>query len=681
MQITAISLQDFDIQLKESGWNPPIKSNSFHLIKKIGLDGSINLFADIAPKLNSDNFIVDNNNVPVSMTEDDVVYYVIYDMDTKTYHPVIGDPYDEYEILPDTIRYGDVKVKFPTMGWVNVYQVSTHGGKCPTGEFTINGEGRYRSLTVIADTKLILDDELTVSDTVMSVHGEFEMESGSVLTLTNNATLIIYSDGIFDVPDDITVNIDDSSKIEIYGTVNISQSHMGNIDKPNVYIDTSGVLNVTDIPTDGREYSLTDYESDLRDDVINVYNQSQHHSGIADIGYTWAGGNPTTKSQIIDMEVLYGTAVLGDYKLSVLGTQETMVSNRQFVRRLIIYRNTELYITESFQDGKYYNPELYLGTTIGNTGVPGMCICYGSMIVDGINCKITIDRHAYLHIGEFGSVTLSNGARMISANNGNSVALRIDGVLTIDTLDQLVGFDPEHIEFGENGKLVILNPSTDVRTLLWTTPNGIKNTELYRLFVDDDEYDDDKHELAHSRLRHVEYHINANNGIGVDQAFENYAVYMTQWYNGMRLERAIHEGLIVWHAGGFIELYNEVDPNINTDCTLYDASKFFKHYGVTKNAILQDVANRFKYAGAEDIVFRFYESDTVYKDAKMTLDAVTMMSTSHLPTGENMYNVNTDNNGTMFLRNRVTTISADTIIQNDSVHHALVPGDNVITIE
>ena len=63
----------------------------------------------------------------------------------------------------------------------------------------------------------------------------------------------------------------------------------------------------------------------------------------------------------------------------------------------------------------------------------------------------------------------------------------------------------------------------------------------------------------------------------------------------------------------------------------------------------------------------------------MTLDDVNMLSTAHIPSGDN-YNVTTDNSGTMFLRNRVPTVTVDTIIQDDSDKVMLVQGDNTITV-
>lgn len=683
MQITASSLQDFDEKLSASQWNPPAKSNSFHTIQNINVIGSINLYTDTIPKINSKNLLVNDKNELVYVGEGDNRYYGYYNADDDMYYKAYIDNTGKITITSDILSYPNNKdLIFINVGLVNVYGLLTHSGTIHTGVFTINGNGKYRSLIVIADTELVLDNSVTISDTEISIHGRLNIQSGSSLVIENNSRVIIYSDAILDVPNDVDIFIEDGSMLEIYGTVNISQDYMGLImNNPKIYIDTAAVLNVTDIPYSDREYSLTDYESDLRETRINIYNQGQHHSGIADIGYRWKAGTPANKSQVIDMEVLWGEAILGDYKLSVLGTQQTEMENRQFISRLIIYNNTILNISESFQDGIYYEPELYLGVTIGNTKSAGMCINYGSIIVDGSNSKITIDRKAYLYIGESGSVSLTNGAKILSANNEKSIVLQIDGTLTIDSLDQLQGFEPDNIAFGTNGKLIILNPASETRNLLWTTPNGIKQSELYRLFVSDTEtYDEEKHELVYSRLRHIEYHINANSGIGLDTKYDNYSVQMNRWYNGMRLERAIKEGLIIWHSGAFIEFYHSVDPNINIQCNLYDAANFFKHYGSNKEEYLQDVVNHFVYAGAGNIVFRFYGTNNRYAEVVMNLEGIHITSASHIP-GEDDYNITVDNSGMIFLRNRVGSISTDTIVQGDSIHHALSQGNNTITIK
>lgn len=689
MNIRSNNLQDFDSELIKSGWIPPVKSNSFHTLPRdiVGFSGEINLYTDQRPRLRKEpsmhNFIIDDNGVITSYGG----YYGFYnDTDRKYYKAIYDASVSKIVVTDEELDYPGDPI-FTVCAYDIAYDIFTNRGIVPTGNFTINSDTKYRSLTVIADTELHVNGLLWLLNTDTIVHGVLQLENQSTLSIMNNSVLRLYSDSIMVIPYSSSINIQDGSKIEIYGSVDISQNNMDEfISNPNIYIDTAAVLNVTDIPYTGREFSLTDYESALRKTIINVYSQGKHSSGIADIGYTWKGGNPINHSQILDMEILWGDAILGDYKLSVLGTQETEIPDRQFIQRLLIARGTTLHIQEEFEVDEdtvytYINPELYLGITIGNTDKAGVCICDGNIYASGNNCKIIIDRRSYLHITQYGSVTLTNGAKMISANNGNTVVLRIDGVLTIDTLDQLQGFDPDNIVFGDEGKLIILNPDTGIRKLLWTTPNGIIDSELYRLFVyDAHSYDPLKKELAYSRLRHIEYHISNNNGIGIDEYYNNYSVDMTQWYNGMRLERAIKEGLIVWHAGAFIESYHWVDPKISIESTLYTTANFFKHYGSTKEEMLQDVVNHFKYAGAGDITFRFYDNDVIFKDIVLTLDDVHMSSTAHSVIADE-YTLTVDNDGMLFLRNKVPTLTVENIVKNDSKHQIITPGENVFTIE
>jgi len=551
---------------------------------------------------------------------------------------------------------------------VNNYTLFTHYGNMKTGSFTVGDVSgvNYKSMTIIENTSCIVDTSLTVSNTEFAVHGSLELISGSKLILNRNATLILYSDSTLIIPDNVQIVIESGSQIKIYGMIDISIANMNSItSNDRIFVDTAAVINVTDIPYTAREYSLTDYAADLRDKDIGPYTQGEHTSDLSNIGYEWVSGDVLNKSHVIDMEVLWGESVLGDYKLSVLGTQNTEISNRQIIRSLTVSRNTVLNIVESFNGDTYIDPELYIGIVIGNTNECGSCICNGSIIVDGKNSKITIDRKGVLYIGEFGSVTLQNGASMISAYNETTVVLSIAGTLTVDTIDQLKGFKPENIVFSGNGKLVILNPDTGIPKVLWTTPNGIKHSELYRLFGD--------------RLDHVEYHISKNNGIGIDEYFENYSVYMKDWYNGSRIEYAIQQGWIVWHDGAFIELYNAVDNSVSTDNTLYDAAKYFKHFNSDPKAMLQEVVNNLKYAGAGDILFRFVMSNSIYKEILMPLKSVTMNSIGNTPQS-NSYTLNVDDSGDLFMKNKIADVSSNTIIQEDSVHTVLTPGNNTITL-
>jgi hypothetical protein len=295
-------------------------------------------------------------------------------------------------------------------------------------------------------------------------------------------------------------------------------------------------------------------------------------------------------------------------------------------------------------------PELYLGVMIGNNKTPGTCTIYGNVICDGINSMITVDRRASLRIEEGGELYLKNGAIMRSTYNENKSVLFINGTLIIEDIAQIKTFEKENIVFGPNGKVVILNPDTGEKRLLFSTPNGILNSDLYRIFID--------------TIDHIEYHVQNNTGIAIDQYYEFYARDMVNWFGNRRFEKAIKDGILIWHAGGFIELHNKIISWANTNSTLLHASRIFKTFGSYDKDKLQDAVNRLNYAGCGDILFRFIEGDKV-KEILLSLEAIHMKNMFNDPS-ISKYVLYTDNEGLLFLKNNVDTLAVSELISKDS---------------
>lgn len=520
-----------------------------------------------------------------------------------------------------------------------------------SGDIT-NNDFPYDNFAVITDTTLIIDGTMTISKGTLEVHGKVELLAGAKLIIKDKGQVIFYSDSEFDINNDSTIEVAPESNINIYGDINV---HLSKVDSIlNVYgitIDSSAVMNVTGINLLNRQYSLTDYEFDLRNTIINTHTQGETNYKEGRIGYTWTGGSPSDGSQIVRMILLWGEAILGDFKFSVLGMPERSIPDLQMVSELLIKKNTTLHITEYYHDSRYIRPDLYLGIVIGNNKSPAVCIVEGSIIADGVNSSITIDRGARLYIRPGATVQLKNDAIMRSTyNDMDEPVLFIDGTLIIDDIKQINTFYKGNIVFGESGKVVILNPDTGIKRVLFSTPNGIEQSNLYRLFKD--------------RIEHVEFHIQNNTGIGVDENFEFYARDFTQWYGGRRIEKAIHDGLLVWHDGGFIEVYSTITPWVNENCNLLHASRLFKSFASYDNERLQEVVNRLKYAGAGNILFRFINLGKI-GEVLMTLDGITMKNVLGHSTRDT-YLLNTDNDGELFLQNNLSNTSVENLVNNES---------------
>lgn len=537
------------------------------------------------------------------------------------------------------------------------FDLFTDNGQVYTGagNFRISGDindinNPYDNLIVIEETKLSVNNILTISKGKLEVYGSLELLENSRLIITDGAQVILYPNSIFNIKDKIHITIESGGSLVIYGQIDV---HIGSVQNllniSGVTIDSAAVMNVDGLESLGkRPFSLTDYYTELSNRVINVHTQGEKNFTEGRIGYTWTGGSPNNGSQLIRMSTLWGESILGDFKLSVLGHPNEDIANLQMISDLHIQKNSILYITDNYKDCTYIRPELYLGIVIGNNKTPGKCVVDGSIIVDGHNSLITLDRGGSIHINENGTVYLKNDAILRSAYNDNVEVLFIDGTLIIETIDQISSLNKENIVFGDNGKVIILNPDTGEKKLLWTTPNGIEDTDLYRLFKE--------------TIDHVEYHISKNNGIGIDKYYEFYARDMTNWYGGRRIEKAIHDGILVWHDDAFIELYHDIIPWVNIDCNLLHASRIFKTFGSYDEDKLQDAVDRLKYAGCGNILFRFIDGDK-FSEVTLILDSIKMQNVLNHPLS-NMYVLTTDNDGQLFLKNRVGTTIAKNIINN-----------------
>lgn len=550
------------------------------------------------------------------------------------------------------------------------FDISTNSGQIYTGigNYIISrnvNTSPYNKLTVIANTKLSVNSMLTVDNGELEIHGDIELMEHSHFIIKNNSIVTLYIDSAFVINNNTEIIVENGSSLIIYGRID---AHISTVDSilnvKGITIDSAAVMNISGMDLLGeRPFSLTDYDTFLRNKIINVYTQGEKNFSYGRIGYTWTGGNPSDHSQIIRMSVLWGEAILGDFKLSILGIPSKIIPNLQMTSELHIYKNTTLYIKENYQDKRYMRPELYLGIVIGNNDTPAKCIVDGTIICEGNNSTITIDRGSSMYINEGGKLYLKDNAIMRSTYNDNNPVLFINGELIIDTIEQINSFNRDNIIIGDKGKVTILNPDTGEKKLLWTTPDGIETTDLYRLFK--------------NRINHIEYHISNNNGIGIDRYYEFYAREMTNWYGGMRIEKAIHEGLIVWHDGGFIELYHDIIPWVNKDCTLLHASHIFKTFGSYDKDKLQDAVDRLRYAGCGNILFRFIDGEYI-KEVTLVLEDINMINIVKDHTND-MYILTTDNDGKLFIKNNVSNTTVSNIINKNSLSLDII--DNKINFQ
>lgn len=516
-----------------------------------------------------------------------------------------------------------------------------------SGNFLIAGDNHniekpYRNFTVISNTKCIVDNMITVESGLFEVFGELELDSYSTLVIRNNGNVILYPESIFTIRNDCKILIEEGSSLTIYGTINIHIDSIDNLMKTNgILVDSSVIMNVDGMDALGkRDYSLTDYDSYLRNQNINKNTQGSIDTNTGRIGYTWLDGKPLHHSQLLRISILYGYAILGDFNYSILGIPEYLPSEYQQIAELIVEKNTILKITDSNNDYRYINPNLYIGIIEGNTKIPGKCIIKGKVEVSGRNSSITLDRGGNLVIEENAELWLKNDANLFCTEvNENTPVLFVNGTLYMDDINQIVTFQHDNILLGNKGKIVIYNPTKSESRILFSTPNQIEDSDIYRLFKD--------------RIDHIEFHVSENTGIIIDQYYEYYHKDFTNWFGNRRFEKAIEDGILVWHDHAFIELHSSVIPWAKLDSTLFQASRLFKSSGSTDEEKLQEVVNHLSYIGCGNITFKFInDTNKMYSTITLVLNPIHMEHIIRYPVNDT-YILTTDNTGELFIKNKV----------------------------
>lgn len=569
-------------------------------------------------------------------------------------------------------------------GQINIFclddiklQLSIYDGIVETGnEFSLNDP--YMSLDIMKDTTLYINGSFNVMKNI-ELHGTAYLESGSSIKISNNSTITMYPNSHLIINKDTIFEVEDGSYVNLVGgNLDIHVSMVDYIiNGSHVYIDSSVAVNIFGIDLGDRPFSLTDYELSLRDKIINPYTQGEYNSDVGRVGYSWTDGNPNIKNQCIRLSLIWGEIALGDFKLSVLGKQNDLIENLQVVSDIHIMENTILYIDSKYmQKYQYLRPELYLGIIEGNVNKTGSCIVDGIINVSGDGSIITLDRNATMHINSSGIVRLINqGIIRITNVLPEDEVLFIDGTLIIDDISQLVGFEPGNIAFGKNGKVVIKNPTENERRVLLNIPDGIHTSELYRLFENrfDETFEDGTHSV------HVEYHISENTGIKIDKYYEYYNRDMVDWFGGRRIEKAIYDGILVWEDNGFIDLDNEIIPWVNEYSNLLQAAKLFKSFGSTDSEKLEEVAERLKYAGSGNILFRFIYND-YYHESTLHLESSQINSI----TSDNIHNdyvIGASDTGVLFMKNGIESVNQEEIINIDSTTFAINKGENSFVLK
>lgn len=537
------------------------------------------------------------------------------------------------------------------------------------GSFSVNGDitstaQPYRNFFTRKDSHLIIDSNLTISKGRAVIEGIIELGDLSSLIASNGAEVEFTDSSKLIIPENGFVFSNTEALIKIYGTVEVHYSKVDLLLKnSNIQIDSQAYVHVTGLENLEKEYSLVSLLNDINLETINPSTVKEKNFNNKRFLYRWISGTPLNNSAVVGVEVASGTIALGDFKLPILGVPNLVRDNLKIISDLKVNYGSKLIVSENVNEYSYFYPSLYIGAFIENSNRSGELLVDGEILVDGENSELILDRNGKLIISETGKVTFSNGAKFKSTSN-NGVVLEIAGVLQIDSLTQLSGFTSSQIKFIDQGKIIILNNTEEDGPELFSVPNGINETDLFKLFK--------------NQLYHIEFHIPAGKGIRVDQNFDSFYQEMKYWYGPYRLEKAVKEKYLVWEDDAYIEFRKEDIPWIGLDSNLYNLIKIFISEGDTDKDKLQSIIDHFKFAGFGDIVFKFTELDST-KEIKVSLKTPTVTSVYWDGETSNLV-VQATKVGNMYFANNLSVATPDFALKRASRETSLVEGKNYIEI-
>lgn len=547
------------------------------------------------------------------------------------------------------------------------YEAFHYQGTLHTGTVSI---GPDHIITKLDSTRvnagIVVDGMVEVSGEV-SIYGWLEIQDDYRIHVLPSGKVHLYQNSTFHLPQFHQIKVEDGGEFVIHGTITIDVSQVIDFKKvKNLTFDTCAVWDVRNLHIEGRSFSFTDYIKELSEKSIAADTIGSHDTQDgAEMGYVGVTPHDIHHDQIVRLYARSGTTVLGDFALSILGYPKHDIGNKTIISSLVVNRGASLHITDAFTptpdspSQMFLYPEMYIGAHYENSLTPGFLDVCGELIVSGRDAKIVLDNGGGMMIAKETNVYLRNHAR-IQVNNTTAPVLLIEGTLTIDTIDQLVGFQPENIRFGEKGLLVILN----------TTPGTLfsiskkETMEEYRLFG--------------SRLEHVKYHIPSDCGINVDEYHEYYYRDMTDWWSKLSLEEAIQEGLIIWHPGAYINLDINTIPWAET-ADLNRIAHLFRAEVTEEEHWLQAVVNRFVRSGVSDVRFRISDGSKVLQEMTLKLSEPKVVSIYGTGTPD-LYRIEVEGGGDLFMRNRIATPTPETIIHHQSEHQILQEGTNDIDL-
>ena len=502
----------------------------------------------------------------------------------------------------------------------------------------------YKYLNIKENAELNINNNLTLIRAIMNINGTLNIDSLASLILRNNSIVNTSTNSIININKESFIFIDEGSKLNLYGTINIHINKIETIlNQSSIYIDPTATINIIGLHNIEREYSLQDYISEMNSKIVNINTTQEKHFNNNHLMCKWTDGTPVNNSHSINIYCEKGNIINGDLKSSFLGLVDHLNNDQKLLSNLIVNENATLIVAEDYNNNHYYYPSIYIGVYINNIKVPAKAIINGTLLIDGDNSSLILDRNGSMIIN--GIVKLSNNGKL-KITNCNQTALIINGTLIIDSLDQLIGVTKEHIEFGPKGKVVILNPSANLDRIILEIPNGIKDSKLYELFEE--------------QIEHIEFHLSEKTGIKIDTYFDNYQLEMKHWFGNYNLIDAIKNGFIVWENNAFIELDHDIIKWATINSNMFDLLKLFEYSGLNSKEELQSIVDKFIDSNSGNIRFKFIEN-SLKREIVLNVNTPQIKSVYYDDYNEDFV-IQVSSSAYMFLSNTISKLKPSAIV-------------------
>nr|DAN39846.1 MAG TPA: hypothetical protein [Caudoviricetes sp.] len=467
---------------------------------------------------------------------------------------------------------------------IRIHRLNTEETKCTiaigtgiveTGEtIYMDNDNILMGLTIYPKATLKITKQLLLNHGCsIECNGGLIIEKRARLYLRGNKSNVVASNTstvTIDNSSDVIVN--EGSLCEIFGSINIDVSRLKVLKNNPRFILADGIdLQITNIPELKDVYTLNNYLKSIHEESLtpDSIGEKVFNDGKSVIGYSYAYGDYDANYWGCDIQLFKGDIILGNFHSLFYGSVGTTLEKHErgkeykdchYFRNLRIDKSATLHIVDKVKDADTYMPGLYIGySSKENTPIDlhAKCTVFGKVICSG-NDSIVILDHGMIVIEEDAEMYFYNHSTFKLRNNG---ILQINGTLRIDSIDRMVGFNPDAIVFGKNGRLIIENTDHDKDFVWLETPIGFKSHKIHTLITGD-------------TIQHLTVKFNQYTGIKLDRYTKYFGRDVSNWFFGKRFEECIAEGIFEWDHG-FIELDYTIFEWLTHESNLKDVGILF----------------------------------------------------------------------------------------------------------